>query len=737
MDKGDHKRKRKALQMKRYRAKLATDAEKYEQVKLKDRQRKKNEYRKKKEEINKNKKELAEYHKKKAEKQKSYRKRKEKENSAKKVQQHKGTEHKIKKKKQCLKKETLELRKKSIADNTKRWRMRVKLAETSPSTSNPPKNSQGTPFSSRTTEWRAIKKVKANLPTTPAKKATIIEKLASSLTSEKILQDRGVFMIPEARNSAEIGEILIGSLASSIEDCKPRDGVKARQKLSYDALTSVFSGKVLKRGHKKQVSSSLKMSKKILKKSKGWANKSRKQRKDRIADEVRQSVKDFYLLSTVSRISPNKKDVVKVKHSNGTERLQKQVMTMKVHDAYDLYKETHPGIKISLTTFRMLKPQNVRHMCDTNRKSCLCTTCCNLSLKAEALQKFLTREKCADSDLPITKQDLSSASMCKGGELSADCINRECSSCGTKTLRDVYKTILQQKGESKLNWYQWQYVSMEKDGQIKRCISCVQQETSFDEFLGQVIGDLEKYTSHAFRAQWQADQMKECIKNLQDCEVVMVMDYSENYSCRYQNEVQSAFWDQVQVTIHPVMTYYWKMDRAERVLVKHSIIFISNDTKHDSDAVHVFENRVMQVLEEANVAVHKIHQFTDGCAAQYKGCKAFSDISHNTITTIRNNFETSHGKSVCDGLGAIVKSACHRAVLSGKAVISDAPTLYRFCKDHLQHDLKTTVSYQDGEKIESTSIREFLYVDRATVRYETGSCSKRNGPAIPPSAQTP
>ena len=69
MDSLDHKRKIKALQMKRYRAKLACNAKKNEDAKQKDRERKRKEYRKKNKEIGKNKNKLEEFCRKKAEKQ--------------------------------------------------------------------------------------------------------------------------------------------------------------------------------------------------------------------------------------------------------------------------------------------------------------------------------------------------------------------------------------------------------------------------------------------------------------------------------------------------------------------------------------------------------------------------------------------------------------------------------------------------------------------------------------------
>ena len=326
---------------------------------------------------------------------------------------------------------------------------------------------------------------------------------------------------------------------------------------------------------------------------------------------------------------------------------------MKVAEALELYRELNPDVKVSMTTFRMLKPHNVRHMSETDRRSCLCTVCCNLSLKSEALQKFLIREKCADEQLPISKHELSSSTLCNGDKPAAACLQRECRMCSTSKLNHLYKGILHQRKNTTIAWYKWKYVTVEKDGVMKRCISCIPQDTSFQDFLTEVMKDLETYPSHHFRAQWQADQLKKCIANLPENHAVFVMDYAENYSCRYQNEVQTAFWDQMQVTIHPVMVYYHKVIDDKKVLVKHSVIGISDDTKHDADGVHAFEARVLEVLAGAGLNFMRIHQFTDGCAAQYKGCKAFSDVSCNNKPITRNYFETSHGKSVCDGLGQL------------------------------------------------------------------------------------
>ena len=62
------------------------------------------------------------------------------------------------------------------------------------------------------------------------------------------------------------------------------------------------------------------------------------------------------------------------------------------------------------------------------------------------------------------------------------------------------------------------------------------------------------------------------------------MDYSENYRCVFQTEIQSGFFDQTQVTIHPAMSYYLE----DNHFVKHAIIGISEDTRHDAHLTKEF-----------------------------------------------------------------------------------------------------------------------------------------------------
>lgn len=82
--------------------------------------------------------------------------------------------------------------------------------------------------------------------------------------------------------------------------------------------------------------------------------------------------------------------------------------------------------------------------------------------------------------------------------------------------------------------------------------------------------------------------------------------------------------------------------------------------------------------------IQELFEWTDGCATQYKGRASFADISLSNLPKplCRNFFETSHGKSVCDGIGTIAKNYCSR-VLSGKAVLGTAAQAYSYLNENL------------------------------------------------------
>ena len=95
--------------------------------------------------------------------------------------------------------------------------------------------------------------------------------------------------------------------------------------------------------------------------------------------------------------------------------------------------KTYPNDKIGFSTFKKLKPKHVRHVSETNHKSCLCQICCNIALKSEALKSFISHDHFKDIEKPPhEKHELMNRTLCENADeqlYKNVCLKRECMDC--------------------------------------------------------------------------------------------------------------------------------------------------------------------------------------------------------------------------------------------------------------------------------------------------------------------
>lgn len=92
-----------------------------------------------------------------------------------------------------------------------------------------------------------------------------------------------------------------------------------------------------------------------------------------------------------------------------------------------------------------------------------------------------------------------------------------------------------------------------------------------------------------------------------------------------------------------------------------------------------------------------MHEFCDGCAAQYKSRHCFGDLSDSLSEfcyqkLIRNFFETSHAKGPQDAAGGFLKNQADLAVIRGTCIIQDAKGLVTIAKIALRAILSNAIS---------------------------------------------
>ncbi|ROL51976.1 hypothetical protein DPX16_2003 [Anabarilius grahami] len=191
--------------------------------------------------------------------------------------------------------------------------------------------------------------------------------------------------------------------------------------------------------------------------------------------------------------------------------------------------------------------------------------------------------------------------------------------------------------------------------------------------LGDVLGFLKaaatKFLHHCFvkRKQSTFFQAKKIQAKSDKETVVLQVDFAENYTAAYQDQIQSAHWHQRQVTVFP--SVLWSDGDPE------SYAIVSDRLEHDKRSVAAFLTKIVEDIQEKDPAMRVMHIFSDGAASQFKNKFIWCFLSttfKELFPSLRvqwHFFATSHGKGAVDGVGATVKRAVNTDVLSRQAIL--------------------------------------------------------------------
>ena len=281
---------------------------------------------------------------------------------------------------------------------------------------------------------------------------------------------------------------------------------------------------------------------------------------------------------------------------------------------------------------------------------------------------------------------------------------RECQKCDS--LENFKDELLALYSESMIDEIQYkQWVSTDRS-----TLETLSKPT--DEFVEHFGEKLDKLRRHDFIAKQQSYYCTERKESLQDGEVIVTGDFSENYSFVLQDAAQGYHWNNAQATLHPFVAYF----RVDGELKHLSYVVISDCLIHDSVAVHLFQKKLVAFLIDKIVfPIKSIIYFSDGAPAQYKNCKNFINLCHHNmdfdgIEAEWHFFATSHGKGPCDGIGGTVKRLAAKASLQRpySEQIMTARQLFQFAADNISGISFTYCTTQDWEEEDKFLQERFL-----------------------------
>lgn len=145
--------------------------------------------------------------------------------------------------------------------------------------------------------------------------------------------------------------------------------------------------------------------------------------------------------------------------------------------------------------------------------------------------------------------------------------------------------------EGSVRWSGYDYIPTGKflaNGQEKKKIALIQKETPPSELFEYFRELLAAYPSHSFMAKWQCVQLN-ILDNLPAGHVMCVHDYSEDYTCQQQDDIQSEYFYVAKVSLHFTILHRHAVEEVDGVvsteedphLVKEHTLVISDDPVQD------------------------------------------------------------------------------------------------------------------------------------------------------------
>lgn len=405
-----------------------------------------------------------------------------------------------------------------------------------------------------------------------------------------------------------------------------------------------------------------------------------------LSPEVVQTVVEFYKDDDISRVMPGQRDCVSIVTDGVRQTVQKRLLTMSLNETYKHFMKVHDTVEISFSSFASLRPKYCKLLSKSGfHNVCVCSIHENVDLMLHSLNKL---------KVSIDQGYFMNQSLCDEQNRTDFCHLRECMNCcDTTFFESNLSEMLEEKDITDVTFEQWVTTD--------RC-NIEQKTLQSDEFASLFVKKVDKLVCHDFIKRKQSQFLKNKKQTLEENEVLIICDFSENFTFVLQDEVQSFHWNNAQCTLHPFVVYF----KNNGVLEHISFIIISDILKHDTIAVQLFISKLLEFLQ-TKISVEKCIFMSDGAASQYKNRKNFSSIcgfkeKHN-VEIEWHFFATSHGKGPCDAIGGNLKRMAARASLAKQHEhpITNAKQLYDWAiQSKEQMQTKMSFCYVSTEEYE-------------------------------------
>lgn len=483
----------------------------------------------------------------------------------------------------------------------------------------------------------------------------------------------GQKVTPEVKRKLITGEVLQLQLKKNFKD---QETIMDKQR-----FVNSISGDIVKKYRCENLVTSV-SSRKILKNK----NISPKLKQDRARFlRLKEVILSFFEKDEVSRLCPGKKDTVTFRKT----KKQKRYLNDSLKNIFSLFKTEHPEVKMSYFRFCRFRPFWVKFPTAKSRETCLCIIHENMSLLVRKLKTLNIINAASSTD--IVKE------ICCDFN-NEDCLGRLCLTCANREIqfRNVDDSIIVYK-----KWISKKVEILVK-GEKKFCQKTVKEdvESTKENIVSTFKQAMPHFLKHLLNIRHQYNSVEKIKINLGENEVLIHMDFSENYLCKYGREIQSAHFggSKPQISLHTVMVY----TKNEKT----SMCTFSENLRHDPFAICAHLGPVAEFVKTLIPNLCTVHFLSDGPATQYKNKTMFFLIAAYlskifTCDAIRWHYsESGHGKGAPDGIGGCLKRIADNLVAQGKD-LNNFDSLIRQLQENCKGIACYTISGSEITQIEN------------------------------------
>lgn len=401
---------------------------------------------------------------------------------------------------------------------------------------------------------------------------------------------------------------------------------------------------------------------------------------------LKNSVKTFFVRDDNSYIAPGKNATI----TRNKVKMQKRYMSDTLKELYKKY-QNETASKISYAAFCKQRPFYVIPPNVASRETCLCITHENMKLITTAL--FF------NNIISMKVPRIAIEKICCNAN-STVCLLRKCTKC--KNNKITYSNYNEDKIVQRKMWITEKInrISGKTNNPIvvQRTVKKVITE-SVKVCLQVFEATLIKFMAHTARISHQYRTIQDLRERISAKDMMLHIDFAENYSCKYGREPQSVHFgaSREQITLHTGVVYTRNKTK--------SFCTISESLKHDSAAIVAHLIPILYKYLEENSKIKNLHFVSDSPTTQYRNKNTFYLLStylpkyFEQIESITYNFtEPGHGKSAADGIGSIIKRTADTAVAHGTD-ISNLNNLIETLELKLRNVFIKVVTSEDIDEI--------------------------------------